>query len=124
MQPTDLIGRSFIRRAFIAFSLGLILIAMPPASAWGQDALDSARAAGYLGEQLDGYVGLVDPNAPADVKALMADINAKRLVRYTEIAKQNGTDVAAVQALIVPKIWESLRPGWYYQAANGSWTRK
>ena len=35
--------------------------------------LDGAKAAGQVGERVDGYLGLVDANAPADVKALVEE---------------------------------------------------
>lgn len=94
-----------------------------PASA-ADDALDNARTAGFLGEQADGYVGLVNPSAPPSTVALMNEINTKRKAKYQQIASQNGTSVEAVQALIVPKIRDSLRPGWYYMNESGQWLQK
>ncbi|MEM7651959.1 MAG: YdbL family protein [Pseudomonadota bacterium] len=88
------------------------------------DALDTARTAGFLGEQADGYVGLVNPSAPPSTIALMNEINAKRKAKYQQIASQNGTSVEAVQALIVPKIRASLRPGWHYMNESGQWLQK
>ena len=48
-------------------ALVLVLAAAPVLAA----DLDGAKAAGQVGERVDGYLGLVDANAPADVKALV-----------------------------------------------------
>ena len=58
----------------LVLSLGLSMTIAGGAHA---DALDDAKAAGWLGERVDGYLGVVNSAAPGDVKALAADINAK-----------------------------------------------
>ena len=58
--------------------------------------LDGAKAAGQIGESVDGYVHLVDKNAPAAVKALMKDVNNKRREKYASIAKTRGASVESV----------------------------
>lgn len=99
---------------------GLGLVAGPAVA----DALDDARAAGWLGETQDGLVGVVDPSAPADVKALAEEINAKRMARYREIANENGAPVSAVQKLTAKKVIERLPAGTYVQDASGQWVKK
>ena len=54
--------------------------------------LEEAKAAGQIGEKQDGYIGFVQTNVPADVAALVADVNAQRRERYQQIARENGID--------------------------------
>jgi uncharacterized protein YdbL (DUF1318 family) len=54
----------------------LSLLLMIPA-AFAAD-LSAAKQQGWIGEQNNGYLGLVRGDAPADVKALLANVNAQR----------------------------------------------
>jgi len=92
--------------------------------------LDEARAQGLVGEDWTGYVAAVSANPSAEVKALMADVNAKRKAVYEQIAKQNSTahdpvtadDIARVGA---PKVFEKAAPGTYIRSAAGEpWKKK
>ncbi len=105
----------------LALSLGLAMMIAGGAHA---DALGDARAAGWVGERVDGYLGLVKPAAPGDVKALVADINAKRRAKYQGIADANGTSLRAVEVIVGRKLIERARPGHYVTDASGRWVRK
>ena len=76
-----------------------------------------------MGERPDGYVAAVPGNPPADIVALVMDINAKRLAAYTDIAAKNGTSVAAVGAVTAEKLYREAPPGTYLMV-DGSWVRK
>jgi len=67
--------RSFLVLAAIV-AIAVVGAALPSAAL----DLDSAKAQGVIGEQTDGYVAAVSADAPADVEALVADVNAKRRV--------------------------------------------
>jgi uncharacterized protein YdbL (DUF1318 family) len=110
-------------RIGIAALLALALLAVPSGGALA-DPLDDAKQAGSVGERPDGYLGLVDENAGAEVKALVAEINGKRRERYGEIAKRNGTKVEAVAALAGAKLVEKAPPGQYVMTTSGKWVRK
>jgi uncharacterized protein YdbL (DUF1318 family) len=97
------------------------MAAMQPAFA---GALEDAKAAGYLGERPDGYLGLVNPGAPASVRSLMSSINTKRRGRYGEIAKKNKTDLRAVEVIVGTKLINKAPPGTYVMDASGTWIRK
>jgi hypothetical protein len=85
--------------------------------------LDAARQQGLVGEQSDGYVGAVSASPSADVKALVAEVNAKRRAAYADIAKKNGTAPDAVAALSAQKLIERAPAGqWIYD--KGLWTQK
>ena len=104
------------------FALLLSLLAFP-VSAMALT-LDEAKTSGLVGEQSDGYLGSVAANATAEVKAVLADINAKRKAKYEQIAKENNSDLRTVEALAGKKLIEKTAPGNYVKVDDGSWTKK
>ena len=88
------------------------------------DPLDDAKAAGLVGERIDGYLGVVDSGAPADVKRLVEQINAERQAKYAEIAKQQGAPVQAVAQIAGEKLVQRAGGGEYVMGADGQWRRK
>ena len=86
--------------------------------------LDGAKSAGQIGEGVDGYVHLVDKNAPGDVKALVKDVNNKRKAKYEGIAKKQGTSVDNVAALAGAKLVKRTPAGQYVKDSNGKWRKK
>jgi uncharacterized protein YdbL (DUF1318 family) len=102
--------------------LTLPLLALFAVVAFGAD-LNQAKQDGFVGERADGYLGLVVASAPADVTALVTDINAKRKAQYQRIAKTNGLTMDQVQALAGKKALEKTRAGdWIL--INGGWQQK
>jgi uncharacterized protein len=110
---------SVVRLAAIVL-VALGLWAAPAAAA----SLDQAKAAGQVGERIDGYVGVVDAGAPGDVKALVEKINAERKAKYAEIAEKQGAPVAAVAQIAGKKLIERAPKGEYVMGADGQWQRK
>ncbi|HRQ59906.1 MAG TPA: YdbL family protein [Alphaproteobacteria bacterium] len=103
------------------FGIALALIMLLAAPAYALD-LQQARAAGSVGEKLDGYVS-ARSDAP-DVQALVADVNGKRRAEYTRISKENNQPVDIVAKLAAEQIINGLAPGAYYQAPDGSWKKR
>jgi uncharacterized protein YdbL (DUF1318 family) len=86
--------------------------------------LDDAKAAGQIGEGVDGYVHLVDKNAPSAVKALVKDVNNKRRDKYAGIAKTRGASVESVAALAGAKLVERTPSGQYVMDSSGKLRKK
>ncbi len=84
--------------------------------------LDQAKKQGLVGEQLDGYLGIVQ--STPEVEAVVADINSKRREKYIEISKSNGTSLSNVEILAGKKAVENSSQGSYIKAPNGSWLKK
>lgn len=84
--------------------------------------LDEARAQGLLGEQANGYVGIVASPTP-ELERLAADINAKRKAHYDGIAARNGAPVESVAAIAGKKLVEAAPSGQFVKT-NGGWTKK
>ncbi len=90
-------------------------------AAWAID-LSEARTKGFVGETKAGYVEKL--GGGADVAAMVADVNAKRLAEYKRISKENGQPVDVVAKLAVNQIAGGLPSGAKYQDANGNWQKK
>lgn len=109
------------RRRFSYLLLTLLLGLTGPVCA---DPLDDAKRAGLVGEQADGYLGVVETPGSAATRALVEGINARRRERYLGIAADNGIDLEAVELLAGQKAIEKTPPGQFIRLANGPWRRK
>jgi uncharacterized protein YdbL (DUF1318 family) len=105
-------------------ALWLSTILLLGAHAANAETLDGAKSAGQIGESVDGYVHLVNENAPADVKVLVKDINNKRRAKYASIAAKRGAPVADVAALAGAKLVERTPVGQYVMDSNAKWRKK
>ena len=80
----------------------------------------AARAAGQVGEKIDGYLGVVSGGTPA-LQAVVNDINIKRRALYSQKAQAANATLdeyaltAGCQAIL------ATSPGEKYQAPDGSW---
>ena len=112
-----------IRKSVAALGLvgvALALGAAGAALAQNRDpAYASAKAAGQVGEQTDGYLGVVG-SAPADVRAMVKDINNKRRAVYTAKAAGKSTIEEYAFATACRLILET-KSGEKYQGPDGTW---
>jgi uncharacterized protein YdbL (DUF1318 family) len=99
----------------------MLCLSVLPAAA---QSLDEAKAEGQVGERIDGYVGVVDANAPGDVRALVDQVNAERREKYAEIAAGRGTSVQAVAQIAGQKLIARAPSGQYVLGADGQWRQK
>ncbi|UOR14617.1 YdbL family protein [Qipengyuania aquimaris] len=103
--------------AVFALALGGIAA---PAYAQRDPAYAAARAAGQVGEKMDGYLGIVGAET-AELRRLVNDINIKRRAVYSERAQATNATIeeyaltAGCQAIL------ATTPGEKYQAPDGSW---
>ena len=90
-------------------------------SAFSAD-INTAKSQGLIGERADGYLGVVEQSAAADVKTLVREINAKRRAEYERIAKANSISRQEVESLGGKKTIAKTRAGgWIYQTR---WVKK
>lgn len=99
--------------------LGLCLITMPVSAA----DLATAKSAGLVGEQLNGFLGLVKADAPAEIQALVKSINAQRLAEYQRIAAKNGVAAEEVARLTAQKVIGQAAPGQFVETPSG-WVQR
>jgi uncharacterized protein YdbL (DUF1318 family) len=71
-----------------------------------QDASASLRATGKVGEQADGYLGIVG-SADASLRAQVDAINIKRRAYYTELAASRGAKIEEVARATACEIFAS-----------------
>ncbi len=105
-------------------TLSALLFCLLLASVAVAGALSQPKADGLIGEQANGYLGLVDQNAPASVKSLIANINAKRKAGYEKIAQQQGTSLSDVEKVGGNKAIARTVSGNYIREAGGGWRKK
>lgn len=118
MQARDILG---LLAGSAVVMAGSAAIAQSDAKA----RVDSAKAAGIVGEQADGFLGFVTGSADPALKAAVAEINAGRAQVYREAAAKNGVSPEAAGASAFNTVVrEKLKPGEYYKPAGGGWVRK
>ena len=113
-------------KVMIAAGLGLAALAGGTAYAfvYQGDAAAQLRSSGAVGEQADGYLGLVG-SATADVRAQMDSINIQRRAAYTRLASQRGATIEEVGAATACSLFASrVGPGQYYRLTDGVWRRR
>ena len=115
-----------MRRFILAAGLTLALAGGPAfaQSAADKAAVDVAKTQGVIGEQGDGYLGLVHGPADPSVSQAMAAINAGRAQAYSGIASKTGVTSAAAGEATAQQLIGRVPPGQYYKPLGGAWTRK
>jgi len=105
--------------------LALVLLATPAFADLAADkaTVDAAKAAGKVGEQADGYLGIVS-GADGTITAAVTEINNGRREVYTQTAGKSGVspDVAgqATGATLIGKV----PAGQFFKPLGGAWTKK
>lgn len=118
-------GRDIITvGAAVMAALALPAVAIAQ-SAQAKATVDSAKAAGVVGEQADGFLGLVTGAVDPAVRSAMAEINAGRAALYRQAAAKNGvTPDAAGAAAYLQVVQSRLKAGEFYKPSGGGWVRK
>jgi uncharacterized protein YdbL (DUF1318 family) len=93
-------------------------------SAAAKSTVDAAKLSGDVGEQADGYLGLVSADAPAAVRAAVAEINTGRTAAFREAAAKAGTSVEVAGAAVGKQLFDRLPAGQFYRTADGRWAKK
>ena len=100
--------------------LGVLWLPLP---SWALT-LDEAKTQGVVGEQPNGYLGVVQPGGSAEVQALVNDVNQKRRQMYEDIARRNSTKLDAVEMLAGKTAIDNTKPGNFVRRPSGQWVRK
>jgi uncharacterized protein len=80
----------------------------------------AARSAGQVGEQPDGYLGVVGGGS-AELRALVSNINIQRKAAYTQKAQASGATVEQLAFTSGCNLIAQTQPGEKYKAPDGSW---
>ncbi len=112
-----------MRKTLIAGLTALAVIgagAVPALAQQRDPAYAAARAEGKVGEQPDGYLGIVGAPNPA-LQRLVDDINIKRRAVYAEKARENNATLEAYALTAGCQAIARTSPGEKYKAPDGSW---
>ena len=112
-----------MRRLAPLLAIALVASCLAALPAFAQS-LDQAKAAGLVGERVDGFVGVVAADAPAEVRSMVDRINAERRARYAEIAQKQNAPLDAVAKIAGQKLIERTPSGQYVLGADGQWRQK
>ncbi len=104
-------------RLLSAFTLACLLAG----PAWSLD-LDNAKAQGLVGEQSNGYLGVVVDRA--DVINLVNSINEKRRSAYLESAANAGVELSIMEQRIGQRLIQRTPSGQYIRQPDGHWVKK
>lgn len=86
-------------------------------------AVDAAKAQGLVGEQADGYLGVVKGSDPA-LAASVTAINKGRAQLYASIAAKTGVSVAEAASAAGAQLVAKVPAGQFYKTVAGGWARK
>ena len=106
-------------------ALALLLMSAPAFADLASDkaAVDAAKAAGTVGEQADGYLGIVS-SADGAVTAAVNEINAGRRQVYSQTAAKSGVTPDAAGQATGAQLIAKVPGGQYFKPLGGAWTKK
>jgi len=113
-------SNNWITKVFFTLLVSLMTVSVAVAAS----PLTKPKADGLIGEQANGYIGLVEQNVPANIKQLVKDVNAKRRAGYQNIAKKQGTSLSEVERVGGNTAIEKTLRGNYIRDASGGWRKK
>jgi len=105
----------------LIFALLICVVTMAIAVA---SELTKPKADGLIGEQANGYIGLVTDDVPADIRRLVDEVNARRKAGYQRIADREGTALSEVEKVGGKTAFEKTLKGNYFRDASGTWRKK
>jgi hypothetical protein len=112
--------KKFIATTFIA---ALALTAAPAFAA--PAAIETAKAQCIVGEQTDGYLGVID-NAKADeaLRREVRSVNQQRKAAYAELAARNGVTIEQAAQVTAERLLNQAPSGHCIQTPEGGWVKK
>jgi len=113
------------KRTRIMAAVGAVALLGMGAAAWAQGADDwkTARTQGLVGEQPDGYLGIV--GAPsANLTKMVGAVNIQRKALYTQRAAEKGSTVEDYAATTGCNLIQQTPAGSKYKTPSGSWATR
>ncbi len=106
----------------LAATAGLGLAAAAEAAS---AAIEQAKANCVVGEQADGYLGIVDSSkANEDLRRDVRANNQQRKALYADFAERNGVTIETAAALFAEKSLNQAPSGECIRDASGAWIKK
>jgi uncharacterized protein YdbL (DUF1318 family) len=103
----------------------LVLLSTPAFADLAADkaTVDAAKAAGTVGEQADGYLGVVS-GADAAATAAVNQINNGRRQVYSQTAAKSGVTPDAAGQATGAQLIAKVPGGQFFKPLGGAWTKK
>jgi len=103
----------------------LVLAGAVATAAYAQrdPAYAAARSAGQVGEQPDGYLGVVGGGS-AELRALVSNINIQRKAAYTQKAQASGATVEQMAFTSGCNLIQQTSAGEKYRTPTGDWATR
>jgi hypothetical protein len=120
---TPIMGRKILAIGLGAVAALAALGLAAPAGAQSDPVIERAAAEGQIGEQADGYLGVVaEANVSADVRARIDQINIRRRALYTQRAAESGATTSEMAAAVACQIFRGrIGVGEKYRDESGVW---
>jgi uncharacterized protein YdbL (DUF1318 family) len=115
--------RSTYQALIIAGAIALTGLAAAAYAQSRDPAYAAARAGGQVGEQPDGYLGVVGGGS-AELRALVNDINIKRKAAYTQSAQASGATVEQFAVTSGCNLIAQTKAGEMYKTPTGAWEKR
>jgi uncharacterized protein YdbL (DUF1318 family) len=106
-------------KIFLPLLIGMLTVSIALASP-----LTKPKADGLIGEQANGYLGLVKQDVPPEITKLVNEFNAERKAGYQEIAAKQGASLSDVEKVGGNTAFEKTLKGNYIRDVNGVWRKK
>jgi hypothetical protein len=104
---------------------GALAFAGAAAVAAASPAIEEAKAQCVVGEQSDGYLGIVDAaKADENLKREVRANNQQRKAIYADFAAKNGLTVETAAAIFAEQQVNGAPPGQCVRDPNGAWVKK
>lgn len=98
----------------------LLLVSLP---AWALS-LDQAKSQGLVGEQVNGYIGIVTSTPSSELRSLVTNVNQQRRTLYQRSAHEASVTLDVFEIRAGQRLQERAKAGEYIQDQNGQWRRK
>lgn len=116
--------RTVVSAVIAAALIGAALSPSTTASA-ASPAIEEAKSQCIVGEQADGYLGVIDSEqASDDLKREVRDTNQQRKAYYADIATRNGVTIEVTATLTAQKLIDQAPSGQCVRDQQGHWLKK
>ncbi len=126
----DIFKKRRCANPFTSFVVGLCAITLAAGltattAVAASDLIEQAKSQCIVGEQADGYLGVVSgASASSEVRREVRDINQRRKSYYADIARRNGVSVEVTAVLTAEKLISQARSGHCVRDQSGTWIKK
>lgn len=91
----------------------------------GTPTIDAAKAQCVVGEQTDGYLGIIEPaKADETLRREVRSINQQRKAAYAELAAKNGVTIEQAAQVTAERLLNGAPSGHCIQSPDGGWVKK